>query len=281
MLRSVAPLLLVLCCAATSVAAEKRKPKDAPRQQDDADSGKKSSDTKEAEALPEGDDAVTAAPPLAEPKAGDQELDPVTIPPEAPRRRWISVGLDMAVLERPSGRDDVRYLHGLFWGGHARAELLDFLGLRIYFTRGDHSVGVDAGSLVPVEASQPDVTVTSLGSRLEPTLRVTERARLFLGAGVAWSRLVAPELETTPRYRSFERSGVFLEWTAALGAMLDVVEDRVGFVLSLHGGVTSNASGSAFDRVQAIDHNGLRTHIHGLPIPETTFGATAGVEALF
>ncbi len=243
--------------------------------------GKKSDDAKKTEELPEGDDQVKVAPPPPEPKAGDQYPAPVELTAPPKKRRWISVGLDVASLMRPSGRDDVRYLPGLFWGGHVRAELLDYLGLRAYFTRGQHSVGLDDGALGPTTASQPNVTVSSIGGRLEPTLRVERRARLFLGLGVAWSRLVAPELETQPQWRSFERSGVFLEWTAALGALIDVIEDHAGIVVSLHAGATSNASGSAFDNVQAIDHNGLRARIGGLPISETTFGANLGVEAIF
>ena len=247
----------------------------------DKKAGKKSDATEKTEELPEGDDEVKIAPPPPEPKAGDQYPAPVELTPPPKKRRWISVGLDVASLIRPSGRDDVRYLPGLFWGGHVRAELLDYLGLRLYFTRGQHSVGLDDGALGPTTASQPNVTVSSIGGRLEPTLRLERRARLFLGLGVAWSRLVAPELETQPEWRSFERSGVFLEWTAALGALIDVIEDQAGIVISLHAGTTSNASGSAFHSAPAIDDNGLRARIGGLPISETTFGANLGVEAIF
>jgi hypothetical protein len=246
--------------------------------------GAKTTDAKETEELPEGDDDVTADAPLPEPSAGEQFPAPVgkvgTERILAPRR-WLSVGLDLAALARPSGADDVRYLPGLFWGGHVRAELNRYLGLRVYFTRGEHSVSLDPGALTPVAASQGNVTVSSIGARIEPTLQVEERARLFLGAGVAWSRLVAPELETQPRWRSFERSGVFLEWTAAAGAIFDVIEDRAGIVLSLQAGTTSNATGSAFDSAPAIDHNGLRARIGGLPISDTTYGATVGAEAIF
>lgn len=274
-------VLVVLACATASGGTAYAKPKAKADSDEARKSSDKSTDSKEAEGLPEGDDDVTADAPLPEPKAGEQFPAPVESAPVVPARRWLSIGLDLSALVRPSGQDDIRYLPGVFWGGHARAELTSFLGVRVYFSRGEHSVSLDPGSLTPVTASQGNVTVSSIGSRIEPTLQIEDRARLFLGLGVAWSRLVAPEPETEPRWRSFERSGVFLEWTAAVGALFDVIEDRAGVVLSVHGGTTSNASGNAFDTTQAIDHNGLRARVGGLPISETTFGVTAGVEAIF
>lgn len=239
----------------------------------------------DAEELPEGDDQVVADPPLDPARAGEQDPGPYR-EPEAPERvRALALGADLTLKALPTSDAGVSYLPGLGYGAHARADLMTWLAFRGYFSRNNLPVTTEPGALgLPgSRVAQPNVWLTTLGARLEPGLRPLDRVQLFVGVGVAWNRLVAPIPTTSGQFELVvaERSGVFVEWSASLGAVFDLVPDVIAATITGHGGLLSNVSGSAFDAHAAIDQNGARAAIGGLPIPQATLGASFGLSFVF
>ncbi len=238
--------------------------------------------------LPVGDEDVETAPPLPPARATDQQPAPHdprgNNEPDKPSRA-LALGVDLVLRALPTESDGVSYLAGLGYGAHARAELNSFLALRVYFTRAVLEVTTEEGALeLPgTRVDQPAISLTTVAARLEPTWSATERVRLFLGPGVAWSRLVAPIPTTTGATTLFaaERSGVFVEWSVALGLIVDILPNRLAATVLGHGAILSNVSGSVFDSQTAIDQTGARRGIGGLPTPESTLGASFGLSAIF
>jgi hypothetical protein len=139
---------------------------------------------------------------------------------------------------------------------------------------------VPTGALGPTPDTKLDqeaLKVTVIGARLEPTWVVTPQLRLWVGAGVAWGRVVADEPDTQPPVASSERSGVLVEFTGSLGASYDVIPRWLCVSLLLSGGVPTNQSGDVFDSQQVINQAGQIDYLGPLPKFENTFSALVGL----
>jgi hypothetical protein len=221
-------------------------------------------------------------PPPPPPRSDEQEPRPYlyTFRPLT-KDRHIEVGPDAGVWFRTAKGDSVAYGPGVAWGIHARAELWEYLGFTAYFSRARHSVDVPRGSLglADTEVDQPPLDVTQVGARLEPTLRPTPTLRLWLGLGVGWGHIKgdAPTMTGANAATYADRTGAYLEYSAALGATWDVIPNWLAISLSASGGLVTNQSGDLFHDHQVIGKDGTLLRLAALPELESSYAALLGV----
>jgi hypothetical protein len=215
-------------------------------------------------------------PPPAPPRADSQSPRPYVLFRERPRERKLELGPDFAVWHRNTeSGSSASYATGLALGAHARIELREWLGLRLFFLWGKHGVDVDPRGLQLSIGTVDDISVTELGARIEPTWVVTPRLRLWAGAGAAWARAVTTT--SVGLGGTTERAGVFIELGGAVGATFDVVPEWLAVWVSGSLGAIVDESGDLFHEQQAIAADGTLLHIGGLPGMSTALATTLGV----
>jgi hypothetical protein len=225
-------------------------------------------------------------PPPAQPHAADQKPAPyLKTPPPAQPVRKVEVGPDFGVWQRPADGSDASYGPGFSWGVHARIEIASWIAVRTSFVHNDLPVTVRSGSLglTGADIHQPDLEVTLLGARLEPTWVVTPRFRAWLGLGIAWGRVVGPPLTTSGAFGTLnasERDGVLLESSGALGLTVDVIPNWLSASLAGSAGFLTNQSGSLFDGQQDRDEAGQYVFVGGLPKFSASYSALFSVGLL-
>jgi len=224
-----------------------------------------------------------ALPPPGPPRADSQSPRPYVLFRERPRERNLELGPDFAVWHRTTeSGSSASYTTGVAFGAHARIELRQWLGLRLFFLWGKHGVEVDSRGLElsSGEVEHPDISVTELGARIEPTWVVLPRLRLWAGAGASWARAQAPRptITTTAGPASTtERAGIFIELGGALGATYDVIPEWLAVWVSGTAGFVVDESGDLFHEQQAIAADGSILHIGGLPGMSAALSTTLGV----
>jgi hypothetical protein len=170
---------------------------------------------------------------------------------------------------------------------HARVEVLPWLGARAIVTRSNIPVTIAPGALLAgTRADQPSLDVLELGGRVEPTWLVNPRTRLWFGLGAAWNRIRAEEPALSGRpVQGARRSGVGVEYMAALGGTFDVIPKWLAVSASLSASALGAQSGNVFEPLQAIDESIARpndplVHIAGLPKFEAAYSALLGIGLL-
>lgn len=243
---------------------------DADEESDEPATSTKSSNTPKDEA-----ESEKPLPPPPPPRATDQFPPPYDKKPDPIRNvRHVEIGPDFGVWSRSAKDDSASYGAAFAYGAHARVEILPVLGFSIYASNAHHEVTVEDSAV-----DQPALQVFQMGARLEPTWPVLPTLRLWLGLGVAWGRAAAdaPTVDGIQDSSMADRSGVFLEYSAALGGTYDVIPNWLALSLSVSGGVMANQSGDLFDDTQAIDNTGQMSRLSGLPEMESGFSALLGV----
>jgi hypothetical protein len=221
-------------------------------------------------------------PPPPPPRVDEQEPRPFlyTFRPLT-KERHIEVGPDAGVWFRSAKGSTVEYAPGFAWGIHTRAELWKYLDVTAYFSRAQHSVDVPRGSLglADTNVEQPALDVVQIGGRIEPTLRPIADLRLWLGLGIGWGHITADAPTTSGANAATyaDRTGVYLEYSAALGATWDVIPSWLALSLSASGGLLTNQSGDLFHDHQAISNNGTLVTLAALPELESSYAALLGV----
>lgn len=233
------------------------------------------------------EDRRPRAPPPPAPDPNAQLPRPFLPDRERPKpEERVEVGADVGVWHQPAESSSVEYGPGVGYGIHARLELIEWLALRPFFQLIARPVTLEPGALGPSDVSfeQDSLRTLLLGGKVEPTLVLGSRVRAWLGLGVAWGRTVAPEPVATGGaalfslpIRSAERTGVFLEYSAGLGARFEAIPSRLGISLSASFGLVGGESGGLYTKVQAFDEDGHRLHLSGLPKLERSASALLGV----
>jgi hypothetical protein len=223
---------------------------------------------------PEATGDETPLPPPPAPRAEEQPGLFLEQPRPPSKVRHVEVGPDFGLWSRPAENDSASYSAGFGWGAHARIEILPVLGFSAYANDAKHSV-----TMADPAIDQPAIDILQIGARIEPTWRVMPTLRLWLGLGIAWARAEAP----APTMDGFQdssltdRTGVFLEYSCALGGTYDVIPNWLALSLSVSGGLMANQSGDMFDETQAITNTGGMSRLPGLPEMESSFSALLGV----
>lgn len=154
---------------------------------------------------------------------------------------------------------------GPVWGLNIKVEPFRWLGVRASFLRGNQPVDVSTATLRPGYSShQPTLAITRLELRAEPTLELTRTLSTYLGLGLSWGRFIAPEIESTPRLYSLERTAVHIGYEGAWGIAYEPRADWVVLDFSLVGSLLRDQTGSAYEGVQAFTSDGHRTTLGGL-----------------
>ncbi len=222
---------------------------------------------------PEHDEEAVPSPPPPPPREDEQLPRPyLERPKPIAGVRHIEIGPDAGIWSRPAKGDAAKYSPAFAWGAHARIEILPVLGFSAYFNAAHHSVTVSDASV-----DQPPIEVMQIGARLEPTWPVLPTLRLWAGIGAAWGRVTAPSPTVMGIQDVPDRTGVFLEYSGALGATYDALPHWLAISLSLSGGLVANQSGDAFDEAQVIDQNGQMSRLAGLPELKGSYSALLGV----
>ena len=260
-------------------------PDDSDSALDDDDDGTPKKTSAKAPAPPEpapkDDEKLLPAP--ADPRLDEQTPTPfLRAAPRTWHDRHVELGPDVGIWSRPAKGDSVSYSPGLSWGLHARVEVFRFLGFRAYGNTTKHAVEVPRGALglADTDVQQPDLEVFQLGARLEPTLMPLPTLRVWAGIGAGWGRATAKEPTTTgaTNIDFHDRSGVYLEYSAALGATWDAIPSWLAASVSLSGGLVTDQSGDLFHEQQASNANdGSLTRVGALPEFESSFSALVGV----
>lgn len=229
--------------------------------------------------LHEDGERAPAPPP---PRADSQEPRPFLEAPRAgSRERRLDFGPDFGLALRPAEGDAASYAPGVAWGLHARIEGTPWLALRLSFANCRHGVTVTRGALrLPGSTlEQSSLQATLLTARLEPTWVLTPEVRLFAGVGAGWARVVAERASSTGalRVETSERAGVGLEFSGALGAIIDVVPDWLAATLALSGATVTNQSGSLFSDSAGFDSRGKSLTVGGLPKFSASYSALLGL----
>lgn len=227
-------------------------------------------------------DEPAPPPPPADPRMDEQEPRPFfgVARGDQPERH-VEIGPDVGVWSRPAEGNGVSYAPGLAYGAHARVELWRFLGFRVYANQSSHAVDVprSALGLDDTQIEQPDLEVFQLGARAEPTYMPMPTLRLWAGLGVAWARATAPEPSSSgaTAIHYADRSGVLLEYSAALGATWDFVPRWLAATASVSGGLIRAQTGDLFNAHTVNDGAGGTRRMGGLPEFESSFSALLGV----
>ena len=261
-------------------------PSNAPESDDlEADDLPRKATTPEPSKVPVQRSDLAPLPPPADPRMDEQEPRPVFGAASRDEgERHLEFGPDVGIWSRPAKGDQVSYAPGFAYGLHARVEVFSFLGVRAYFNNSTHAVEIPRGALGlgDTQIDQPDLAVFQLGARAEPTYMPMPTLRLWAGVGVAWARATAPEPSSTGanQIRYADRSGVVLEYSAALGATWDVVPRWLAATLSVSGGILSDPSGDLFHAQPVNDGAGGTARLQGFPAFESSLAAQLGVGML-
>jgi hypothetical protein len=221
-------------------------------------------------------------PPPGDPRIDEQSPRPyLEVAPRKWHDRHVEIGPDVGVWARPAKGNEVTYSPGLAYGLHARADLLGFLGLRVYGASTKHPVSIPRGALgLPAtEIHSSDLQVFQLGARLEPTFMPLPTLRVWLGLGAAWGRASADEPATSGANAVdfHDRAGVYVEYSGALGVTWDAIPDWLAVTLCASGGIMTDQSGDLFHDQQASRKDGTLTRIGAMPELESSFSTLLGV----
>jgi opacity protein-like surface antigen len=186
------------------------------------------------------------------------------LPLEHPERH-VTLMPVVGIWNHPFEQDGWTAKPGPLFGMDVRIEPFAWLAVRASVLRGNQPLearpGIAGNSF---HVYQPTLKLTQLQLRAEPTLHLTRTLFSYVGLGIGWGRLVAPEAVASPRLHSLERSAVYLAYEGALGIAYEPRADRVMLDLSLAGSLLGKQSGTAYDTIQAFTDAGHRTTLGGL-----------------
>ncbi len=245
---------------------------------------------------------VSVTTPVAAAHAADEpEPEPVPeSPPIEREERKVLLGPDIGyTLLLPRGDAPVSFEAGFTWGGHARVEVLDWLGVRLSARNSRHAVDLapgalrtpDAGVLDGVALEHPPLDIWTLGARLEPTWVATPRLRLWGGLGVGWARIETGEVEARLSecseqcdLHTEQRRGSASELDVALGSTYDVIPRWVAASLEVSGaGFVGPQVGSLFreDEPMQAFVDGSMLHVAALPELGSAWALRLSVDLVF
>jgi hypothetical protein len=242
--------------------------------------GRASAEPEEKAGAPTKTDPPPRPPPLG---AGD----PIAPPP---RRRSIEIGVDVALVSRPSSIEDaeapkVSYDPAIGYGVHGRVEILRHLRFTAYFVSSAHDVDLPPGALGQAGALALDsVSTFSFGARLMPTWPFSDRLRSWVSVGAGWGRLEFGRMEVTdPGQKPFtvrERATSFVEIPLGVGTSFEIIPRWLSLEVEATGAFVVGQQGSSVEAAQAVDAAGKIRSIGSFPRLDASFVQTVGLSLL-
>jgi hypothetical protein len=233
-----------------------------------------------------------------------------------PWARHIEIGGDVALVNRIAATGDgepgVRYKPAVGYGLHARWEIVRYLRFSAFFVRAEHELAFLPGALstaqsraepvlslapgtrlapssrtrTPSARLAPTVRTLSLGARLAPTWPLSERARSWVSAGVGYDRLDVDSMLVSEAGGGLDgdtwftvrgRGASFVAIPLGMGVSFDLVRNWLTIELETSASILLGKGGDAMQPGQAIDRQGQRRMVGGLPRPQASFMHTVGL----
>lgn len=192
-------------------------------------------------------------------------------PKQSEPHRWGGGGGFLGWVSRPSQSDSIKYRPGIAWGGYVRAELVSWLGLRLFYREERVPVQVESGAFdfgddtYEDDFEQPDLEILNLGARLEPTLVVHPRLRVrgIVGWSWLWFQAPFPKSEDFELKRTF-RSAVQMDISVGAGLSFDIIKNWIDISLDSAYSVPAGRTGTAYEPAQIVRDGGIH-HIAPMP----------------
>jgi opacity protein-like surface antigen len=217
--------------------------------------------------------------------------------PEAPAlaplpwEHHLDLGVDGAFVvtvaqENGAGQPTpVRFRPAAGLGAHLSIDVLRSLRFSAYLVDARPALTLPEGALGPSGSIASDSAhIFRLGARFSPTLRLTDRIQVWAAAGLGWGRVEYPRMSVTERDRAAfmirERADSVLDLPIGIGASFEVVPRWLRLEFELSYGIGLSQQGTGIDAAQAIDSEGRKRMIDGLPKIEGSVVQTVGVSLL-
>lgn len=231
---------------------------------------------------------ATAKPPEPPPRP---PLPYVPPPPPPAWNRHLEVGPVIGAMIRPVSRDKfglaspLRIKPAIAWGAQVRWDVIRYLNLTLYLTGANHGLEAPPGSLgLPEQLLTGGVNTYAFGLRVTPTLPIGSRVRVWITGGAGWGRLsygrMAETRDGAPSYAVWNREASMVEFPLGGGASLEVIPRWLNVHLELTGAFVTGQRGTAFDVFQAIDAEGKKRWVRGLPVLDASIAPLLGVSMI-
>jgi hypothetical protein len=206
--------------------------------------------------------------------------------PTSPR---AELGASAGVVHRVASADEnprgIGYNPALGVTVAAVIPIWAWLRIGAYYQRSSHSLDLPVGA-VDVAGSSIDlgsVLAFSIGARIQPTLRPTDRLSLWASVGAGWGRITSPRMTVTSpthQYTVQEREGVFVEVPFGIGGAYEIIARWLCVTLDGTWGPNYAQSGSLYDPIQTVDNQGLLQRSPSMPKVSSTFTQMVGLMLL-
>ena len=147
---------------------------------------------------------------------------------------------------------------GVAYGGFFRPQITDYLAVRLAYREERIPVDVAPGAYdyegqsSGLDLSQPNLKVTNIGVRIEPSFHLTKYIHLMGVLSWSWIRIVYPMPFADDFNLRANRSGVELNWGLGGGVSIDLLHNWLNLNISGVYHFVSNQTGLAYEPVQAI-----------------------------
>lgn len=218
-------------------------------------------------------------------------LPPAPAPLPVPWERHLDLGLDGAIVVTLANADGagqptpVRFRPAVGLGARLSIDVLRWLRFSAYLVDARPPLTLPEGALGgPGTVASDWAHVFRFGARFAPMLALTDRLRLWASAGIGWGRIEYPRMSVTePGRAAFmirERADSVLDLPVGIGASFEVIPRWLRLELDLSYGIGLSQQGTGLDAAQAIDAEGRKRVIAGLPKIDGTVVQTLGVSLL-
>jgi hypothetical protein len=203
----------------------------------------------------------------------------------------VEVGVSAGWLHRSAKTSTAHNPAGMSYGGafgqtvQVRLRVANWLRVGAYYQRAYHTIGIPQGGVAPPGAGVDlDSTLAySIGARLEPTIELSPRVRLWLILGAGWGRLTTPRMKvssSTNKYTVMEREGVLAEFPMGIGGSFQVIPRWLAITFDTTIAPNYAQSGSLHEPTQYVDDRGVIGHTVPMPEIGATFAQMFGLSLL-
>lgn len=197
------------------------------------------------------------------------------------REANIELAPDVGFGSRPAeGGHGATYSVGFVYGAHIQVPLLRFLRFSAYYSHLSQSITVAPGTLGGGAPVQPlgDLDSYVIGARVQPTLHLSDRLRLWANLGAAWGVMTAPALRVpaAPPFDVGRHGDAFFELPFGAGGEYDFWPQWASITTDVALGPV--IGGFDLDRPrQTIDASGRLVSVPTLPPASSSWSVTIGV----
>lgn len=210
---------------------------------------------------------------------------------QEPPRHLAEFGASVGWIQRTAVKDASHNPSQIGYGAalgetvQFKAQLWPWLRLGAYYQRAYHKVEIPTSSLRPpgTEIDLGSMLAFSIGARLEPTLVLTPRLRLWGILGIGWGRMTVGRMKVsvaTGSYTVQEREGVLVEAPMGLGGAFHVIPGWLAVTFDTTISPNYAQSGSLHEPTQYVDSSGMMRHTEPMPELSYTFAQMFGVALL-